>query len=133
MEELTSIEEAKGPLQAEPDGDLCDSADGVRSFQEERQRRVEEYHAGVLAKSDPLQAVLGSINAGLMQIGIQLDQQIRENLIAGPATLERIMRHAAAIELHLKLARQIDRFAQLEIRPRSKVEAGEESPPKRPR
>ena len=98
-----------------------------------RRRRVQEYHAHVLAKEDPLQAVLGSLNAGLMEIGMTLDQAINENLTAGPVTIGQIMQYAAAVELQLKLARQIDRFAQLEIRSATKSTEGREDHPNIPR
>ena len=79
-----------------------------------------------------MKAVLSSINAGLMQIGIALDQAINENLAAGPASVERIMQHVSAIELHLKLTRQIDRLAQLELRPAGKSAERDQAPPKVP-
>ena len=90
--------------------------DGRRELQKRRRRRAEEYHGRVLSEPDPLKATLGSINAEMMQMCIALDEAIHQRLFAGPPTLERIMRHAAAMELQLKLSRQVERFAQLELR-----------------
>ena len=104
-------------------------------LQQQRRRRVQKYHVRALASDDPLKASLGSINAELMHIAMALDRAVNEYLAAGPLSLERIMRHRSAVEVLLKLARQIDRFAQLERRPvgRSKDAEAVGSPPKLPR
>ena len=102
-------------------------------FQEQRRQRVQQYHVKALAKEDPLRAMLGSLNAGLMEITVALDHGISETLATRPQTLDRIMQRGSAIELLVKLTRQIDRFAQMELRPAGKAQSGTVSPPNLPR
>lgn len=116
MKETIPVVEGESQDQEDQNHDQWDVKDDDGERQQVRRRRILEYHAHTLADKVPLNAALGSINAGLMQMVIAFDQAINENLAASPMTVERIMPLAAAIELHLKLTRQIDRFAQLEFR-----------------
>jgi hypothetical protein len=117
------------PQQSQPSSPEDESDE----FQVERRRRVQQYHSQVLAHADPLKATLGSINAGLMRESIELDWAISVYLAAGPLTLERVMQHASAIELQLKLTRQVDRLAQLELRPAGGHPNEDGSGPQKPR
>ena len=90
-----------------------------RSKAEIREARlscVMDYQAKSLEKTDALEANLGSINSGLMRIAVSLDEMIEQALESGPRTLESVQRILPAIETHLRLARQVDRFAQIEVR-----------------
>jgi hypothetical protein len=59
---------------------------------------------------------LGSVNSGLMRIGLWLDDTIGRAMSDGSPTLERMHRVLPAIETYLRVMRQVDRFAQLELR-----------------
>lgn len=81
-----------------------------------RLSRVLDFQASSLAKADPLEANLGSINSGLMRVALWLDEAIEEAMDSGPRTVDRLQRMLPAIETHLRVTRQVDRFAQLELR-----------------
>jgi hypothetical protein len=97
-----------GPIAAEP-------AVG-RGSHAARLSRVVDYQAQSLGKPDALQANLGSLNSGLMRIALNLDEALEQALSGGPRTVERVQKLLPAIETHLRVARQVDRFAQLEMR-----------------
>ena len=82
----------------------------------DRLRRVHDYQAASLAKANPLEANLGSINSGLMRVTLWLDETIERYMESGPGTMERLQTITPAIETHLKVTRQVDRFAQIELR-----------------
>lgn len=88
----------------------------VAHLHEARLSRVRDYQAKSLAKEDDLEANLGSINSGLMRVALWLDEAIEEALESGPRSIERLKRMLPAIDTHLRVARQVDRFAQIEIR-----------------
>ena len=52
-----------------------------------RLKRVQDYQSQALAKTDALEANLGSVNSGLMGISLQLDHAIRKALEEGPLTI----------------------------------------------
>jgi hypothetical protein len=88
----------------------------VSEAHEARLTRVLDYQASALTKEDHLEANLGSINSGLMRIGLWLDETIGRAMAGGPPTVERMHRILPAIETHLRVTRQVDRFAQIELR-----------------
>ena len=81
-----------------------------------RLRRVSDYLTSSLAKADPLEANIGSINSGLMRLALSLDDIIERAVGAGPQTVEGLENVMPAIDTHLRVTRQVDRFAQLELR-----------------
>ena len=81
-----------------------------------RHGRVLDYLAESLEKPDALRANLGSLNSGLMHVALNLDTTIVQALESGPRTIERLQKILPAIETHLRVTRQVDRFAQIEIR-----------------
>ena len=83
---------------------------------EARLSRVRDYQATSLAKADALEANLGSINSGLMRVALWLDETIEQTLECGPRSIERLKGLLPAIDTHLRVARQVDRFAHIEIR-----------------
>ncbi|SFJ41854.1 hypothetical protein [Planctomicrobium piriforme] len=91
-----------------------------------RLRRVHDYQARSLEKSDSLEANLGSINSGLMCVALWLDEMIEHAMASGPRDIERLARIFPAIEMHLRVTRQVDRFAQIELRAQ---EARQPKPP----
>jgi len=84
--------------------------------QEARLSRVRDYQAASLENENALEANLGSINGGLMRIALWLDETIERALESGPRTVERIQEVMPAIDAHLRVTRQVDRFAQVELR-----------------
>lgn len=120
------------PDREELPAEAWEAAEG-NGLQEERRRRLQEYHAQTLANPEPLTAVLGSINAGLMRVAFDFDQALQENLAGEPPTIAQIMEHAEALELQLKITRQIDRLAQLELHTAHKARAASEKLPSAPR
>lgn len=81
-----------------------------------RLSRVLDYQASSLEKDDPLAANLGSINSGLMRIALWIDQTIEQTMESGPPSVERLNQLLPAIETQLRLTRQVDRFAHIELR-----------------
>jgi hypothetical protein len=119
-----------GPLGTPRTGQGPVSGDRTNLRQARRLERVDAYLEKVLAKKNSLQANLGSINSGLMRIAVHMDEVINENLALGPASLDQIQRLAPTIETYLRVARQVDRFAQLETRA-GQSPAKVAAPPKR--
>ena len=83
---------------------------------ERKNARIDEYEMAALKKYDPLAACLGSLTADLMHISSALGDAIKTTLAAGPNDLESVRRIAAALNDQLRVTRQIERFAQLEVR-----------------
>ena len=81
-----------------------------------RLSRVLDYQASSLEKDDPLEANLGSITSGLMRVALWLDEIIGQAMESGPPNVERLSRILPAIDTHLRVTRQVDRFAQIELR-----------------
>ena len=99
---------------AELDAEQADTQ--VSQYQENRLRRILDYQAAVLEKKDHLEAVLGTVNAGLMGVTIQMDEFIEGALAASPKTVERVQKLLPSIQTYLQATRQIDRLAQAELR-----------------
>jgi hypothetical protein len=83
---------------------------------EARLSRLRDYQVSSLGREDALQSNLGSINAGLMRVALWLEEIVQETMEGGPRTMERLQRISPAIETHLRVARQVDRFSQIELR-----------------
>lgn len=81
-----------------------------------RLSRVLDYQASSLQKDDPLEANLGSINSGLMRVALWLDETIEQAMVSGPPNVERLSRILPAIDTHLRVTRQVDRIANIELR-----------------
>ena len=94
-------------------------------YRDARSSRVADYLLSSLAKDDPLQANLGSINSGLMKITYDLEECLTELLSDGPLTAERLQQISPALSTYLNLTRQVRCFAEIELR------AGEAQRPKR--
>jgi hypothetical protein len=83
---------------------------------DKRLSRVLDYQANALAKKDALEANLGSLNSGLMRMSLWLDEAIEQAMGMGQPNVERLEQILPAIETHLRVMRQVDRFAQIELR-----------------
>jgi len=85
-------------------------------YREARERRVIDYLADSLATRNSLEANVGSINSGLMLTALDLDEFIRQRFQLEPGDPERLRRAMPAIDALLRVTRQVDRFAQLQLR-----------------
>ncbi len=81
-----------------------------------RLRRIMDYRQEVLAKADALEANLGAVNSELMSIGYRLHQAIEAAMEVAPGALDDFQKLMPAIDNYLRIAKQIDRFAQLDLR-----------------
>ena len=114
----------------------CDSRMQVSNDQETRLKAVLDYQADVLNKENRLEAALGTVNAGLMGVTIQMDEFIEGALAASPKTVERVQKLLPSIQTYLQATRQIDRLAQVELRvaaARKGKSAGKDDKPNKPR
>ncbi|MBC8875701.1 MAG: hypothetical protein H8E44_40255 [Planctomycetes bacterium] len=130
IEETATAEVAPTDLDAEQAGAK------VSQYQENRLRRILDYQAAVLQKKDHLEAVLGTVNAGLMGVTIQMDEFIEGALAASPKTAERVQKLLPSIQTYLQATRQIDRLAQVELRvaaARKGKSTGKDDKPTKPR
>jgi hypothetical protein len=84
-----------------------------REEDEPRLRRIADYEAVALAKENPFEAVMQATSAGLMRIELRLQKAIEQAMKMAPVTPERIRTLAPTFDLHLKYARQIDRYGQV--------------------
>ena len=96
-------------LAVQDTGQLADRHDA-------RLSRVLDYQTSSLQKEDALEANLGSINSGLMRVALWLDETIEQAMGSGPPNVERLARILPTIDTHLRVTRQVDRFAQIELR-----------------
>ena len=85
-------------------------------FQKRRLELAAEYQKTALQTEDAPLANLGSLNGGLMRIAVSLDESIATMLEQGGLAVEQLRTILPAVEMHLRVTRQIDRFAQLELR-----------------
>lgn len=81
-----------------------------------RLNRVLEYEAHALKQSNPLESNLGSINSGLMQMALHLEETILAAMAQTGGRIERLNPVLPALDAHLRLTRQVDRYAQMEQR-----------------
>jgi hypothetical protein len=102
---------------------LAESSAGVDTVsREQRLMNALEYQAEALSRESKRDACLGALNAGLARMAIRLEEAIEEALAGGPVTLERIRQIEPVLNDHLRVTRQIDRFAQFEMRVEEKRE-----------
>lgn len=130
MEETVAIE--KEPVEATS----RDSRMRVSQDQEARLKRVLDYQADVLKKESHLEAALGTINAGLMGVTVQMDEFIEQALAASPKTIDRVQKLLPSIQTYLQATRQIDRLAQVELKvaaSRKNKSSGDTGSPSKPR
>jgi hypothetical protein len=84
--------------------------------QQQRMQLAADYQGRALQTEDALLANLGSINGGLMRIAVCLDESIARMLERGGLAVEQLQTILPAVDIHLRVTRQIDRFAQLALR-----------------
>ncbi len=86
------------------------------STHELRLRRIREYLHESLCKDDSLESNVGAINSGLLRMAQWIEEVLEDAMSDGSQNLDRLKRLMPAIEAQLKIARQVDRFAQIELR-----------------
>lgn len=79
-----------------------------------RLSRVGDYLVASLEKTNPLDANLGSLNSGLMEMALRLETMILQGLANGLPLVSRHESLMPALEVYLRLTRQVDRFSNLE-------------------
>lgn len=85
-------------------------------------RRIGDYYVKSINQEDPLNAAVGVCNADLLWIGAQVQEALKSYLEDGPSTIDRIQKVKPVIDTALQLARQVDRFSQIEIQERRRQE-----------
>lgn len=99
------------------DEDIATADEPLSSISDElRHARILDFQTESLAGPDSLRASLGALTGGLLEIGRRLEARIIASLDASPATMEELRRIKPALDSLLQVARQSDRFAQLEVR-----------------
>jgi hypothetical protein len=83
---------------------------------EMRVRRILEYRGEALVDPDALQANLGVLNSGLMLMARSLEDGMRRLLTSSEMTEETLIKVRPALDTHLRVLRQIDRFSASAIR-----------------
>ena len=109
--------ELNADLPEEPTGEapVADEQPSSENYQL-RQQRVLDYQNAAMAITNVLVSNLASINSGLFQIALRLEETIENAMARTPVPVERMQRVYQAIDAHLRVSRQIDRFAQVELR-----------------
>lgn len=114
---MKTYDDLNADLPVEP-ADTAPLADGRGSSEIDQLRlqRILEYAAQALANSNALESNLAGINSGLLKTALWLEQLIEEATATTPITPELAKRIFQAIDTHLRVARQIHHFAQIELR-----------------
>ena len=81
-----------------------------------RRARIAEYRHEALRKEDSLRANLGAINAGLLEIALEHEIAVRKALQSGAGNMLESPYFQRAISTHLNITRQVDRFANVDVR-----------------
>jgi hypothetical protein len=117
------IQQAASQLEAQPSSAANPTKEADAAAESPRrpdiQRRLERvsaYGAAALSKRNALLANVGAINSGLMTVNLYLEQSLVQALATGPPSDERLEKLRPSIDMYLRVTRQIDRFAQLEIK-----------------
>ena len=81
-----------------------------------RMEKILEYLGNSLAVPNAMQASLGAVNADLLVLSYRLTRAIDEQLEPGPAGLAAFGDVMPAIEVLLKLSKQVDRYSNLDLK-----------------
>ena len=81
-----------------------------------QQRRLQDLIAAALATACPLEANLGIVKCGLIDLAQRLHTALVSALGEPPATVAEIEQVSRTIDQYLRLTKQIDRYAQLAIK-----------------
>jgi hypothetical protein len=100
-------------------------------WQPDNRQRIQAYLEDSLARPNALEANVGAAASGLMAVEFRLHQAIAAALPATPAALEHYPRLMPAIDGCLRINKQIDRLAQLQLQLAAAQQAAREVEPKR--
>jgi hypothetical protein len=94
-----------------------DDPDGMSLESDElRSARIEEYRYAALQHEDPLRANLGAVTAGLLDIVSKTETVVRNAMSSAGVNCFESPNAARAINTHLNLTREVNRYANLELR-----------------
>ena len=98
--------------------DECPEPDAEHAIHldEVRLHRAFDYLKSTLQESDPLDANLGSTNSGLIRMSLGFERSLLSKLEDGSPDVGQLIQILPAIETHLRMMRQVERFAQLKLR-----------------
>src|SRR3954452_10357382 len=89
-----------------------DSADEV----DLRLMRIAEYGSEALRKNDALRANLAALNAGLLEIAFRSETAVKNSFQTAGVNALQSPDVQRALRNHLNIARQVDRYANLDVR-----------------
>jgi len=96
------------------------SEEPYETFREARLKCLTNYQTKAFSQQDPLLANIGGLTAGMVGIAHWLEDAIHQVVDGQPPTLELVQKVNPALETHLRLLRQVDRFvAQLQRAPQA--------------
>jgi hypothetical protein len=84
-----------------------------------RLQRIMDYVKEASEKRDALDATLGAVNGDLLLMARRLRQELDDFLNRPSQSTEELLLAQAVFDQYLRLAKQIDRFAQLDIKLRA--------------
>ena len=86
---------------------------------EARERRIDDYLSTALTIEDALRSNLAAINADLMRQALYVEHALRDVQGESLTSIEAAQAQESALNDLLRIAKQIDRYAQLEIKLRA--------------
>ena len=89
-----------------------------------RLQRIMDYVKEASEKRDALDATLGAVNGDLLLIARRLRQELDDFLNRPSESAEELLLAQSFFDQHLRVAKQIDRFAQLDIKLRAARDEG---------
>jgi hypothetical protein len=94
-----------------------------------RAARIDDYQRQALTHGDALKACLGGANGAMLRMGHKLEQFLEEafETLGRSARPEDLARILPALDTHLKVMRQVDRLANLDLAGAGRKEAGIET------
>jgi hypothetical protein len=81
-----------------------------------RLARIAEYEQQSLQNEDPLEGCLGAQNVELMRIALPIEEAIKNMINKANGDLNEILKWKPGFDIYAALIRQVDRFANLELR-----------------
>jgi hypothetical protein len=84
-----------------------------------RMTKLRHYVAQALATIDPLEAHLGLVNTDLLMLAYAMKAKILESMDVSSAAVDVTDQTTRAVDQYLRVSKQIERYAQLEIKLRN--------------
>lgn len=96
-----------------------------------RLERIRDYQEESLGRADALSACLGASNADLMRISYRLSKAVDATLASSAPALEPSSNVYPAMDMLSRLNRQVEHFAELEVRMREASARPQQAPAQR--